>query len=158
MKPRDGTVLPVQGHDEGFTLTELVTIVAVLLLLGSALLSAVGGPGDNGRRTICFNNLRQLGMASAMYPNDNRDFMAWPNWDGGSSPVYPGWLYTVTNNTIPDPGTAGTNVQAVYTSGSWFQYVREPRAYLCPVDVQSSTFALRKDRLSSYVMNGAVCG
>jgi hypothetical protein len=102
-----------------------------------------------------------------MYGNDNRDFLAQPNWDGGTAGSAAGWLYTVTNGAIPDPGPGGiysSNPAAAYTTGLWFQYSRAPRIYLCPVDVESPTYtatnagAHRAERLSSYVMNGAVCG
>ena len=79
----------------------------------------------------------------------------------------PGWLYSLTNNVIPDPGPGGvftSNPVAAYATGIWFQYTRDPRVYLCPVDIESPTYKApsaqggRAQRLSSYVMNGAVNG
>jgi type II secretory pathway pseudopilin PulG len=159
----------VQPDDQkqAFTLIELVVVVFTLALLGCIVLPALATAGDGGKRLVCFNNLKQLGMAAAMYGNDNRDFLAPPNWDGGGGTATPGWLYTVTNNSIPDPGPGGAYVTkplAAYATGLWFQYVRDPRIYLCPVDIESKTYtatnqgARRPERLSSYVMNGAVCG
>ncbi|MGH7869815.1 MAG: hypothetical protein ACREP9_19830, partial [Candidatus Dormibacteraceae bacterium] len=40
-------------------------------------------------------------------------------------------------------------------------YIRAPRTYLCPVGSKSDTYSqphLRLNRLSTYAMNGAVCG
>jgi hypothetical protein len=48
-----------------------------------------------------------------------------------------------------------------YQTGLWFQYVQNFKAYLCPVDIESKTFAMpggRNNNLSTYVMNGAVTG
>jgi hypothetical protein len=93
--------------------------------------------------------------------------MAPPQWDGGSTfngKITPGWLYTVTNGAIPDPGPGGTyenNKNLAYNTGLWFQYMPNPKAYLCPTDIKSRTYiqrGLRNNRMSSYVMNGAVCG
>ena len=151
---------------QAFTLIELVVVVFTLALLGCIVLPALATAGDGGKRLVCFNNLKQLGMAAAMYGNDNRDFLAPPNWDGGGAITTPGWLYTVTNHSVPDPGPGGAYVTkplAAYATGLWFKYVRDPRIYLCPVDIESRTYtstnvAHRSERLSSYVMNGAVCG
>ncbi len=151
----------------GFTLLELAAVILVLFLLGCVLFSAAAMSGDGGKRAVCYNNLRQLGMASVMYANENRDYLPPPNWDGGSTTAPAGWLYTVTGGSIPDPGPGGayaTNPVAAYATGLWFSYVRDPRVYLCPVDIESKTYTAtnsaqhRAERLSSYIMNGAVCG
>ncbi len=149
-----------------FTLTELIAVLAAISLLAVVLVPAVARSDDQGSRTVCANNLRQLGMASMMYANDNRDYLAFPNWGSG---VTPGWLYSNINNQIPDPGPYGayaTNKFVAYSTGLWFQYVRDPRNYLCPVDIESTSYTGRPDggvnvrsqRLCSFVMNGAVCG
>jgi type II secretory pathway pseudopilin PulG len=150
----------------GFTLIELAFVILTCALLGCLVAPALARSGDGGKRAVCFNNLRQLGMSMVMYGNDNGDFLAQPNW-GSVAGNPPGWLYTVTNGVIPDPGPGGvysSNPVAAYATGLWFQYTRAPRLYLCPVDIESPTYtatnagAYRPERLSSYVMNGAVCG
>lgn len=155
------------ARQPAFTLVELVVVVLTLSLLAGLFLPALAGSGDNGRRTACANNLRQLGTATAMYANDNLDYLAFPNWDGGSSSLGPGWLYAVTNATIPDPGPGGpyaTNPVAAYATGLWYRYTTNPKVYLCPADIESPTYQKpypqggRHNRMSSYVMNGAVCG
>jgi type II secretory pathway pseudopilin PulG len=153
-------------RNAGFTLIELAFVILTCALLGCLVAPALARSGDGGKRAVCFNNLRQLGMSMVMYGNDNRDFLAQPNW-GSVAGNSPGWLYTVTNGVIPDPGPGGSyssNPVAAYATGLWFQYTRDPRLYLCPVDIESPTYtatnagAYRPERLSSYVMNGAVCG
>jgi type II secretory pathway pseudopilin PulG len=165
--PRRCAFVQPDDQKQAFTLIELVVVVFTLALLGCIVLPALAAAGDSGKRQVCFNNLKQLGMAAAMYGNDNRDFLAPPNWDGGAANSPPGWLYTVTYPSFPDPGPGGayaSNPLAAYASGLWFQYVRDPKIYLCPVDIESKTYTAtnpvvhRTQRLSSYVMNGAVCG
>jgi hypothetical protein len=106
-------------------------------------------------------------IALHMYADDQNDWMAPPGWDGGGmfgGRIVPGWLYTSTNGSPPDPGPGGAyenSKNAAYATGLWFQYMPNPKAYLCPVDTRSRTYitkGLRNNRLSSYVMNGAVCG
>src|SRR5437879_1599982 len=59
-----------------FTLIELLVVVVTLAMLGALIGPALASSHDNGTRTVCFNNMRRLGMAVAMYGNENRDYMA----------------------------------------------------------------------------------
>ena len=63
--------------------------------------------------------------------------------------------------TIPDPTTKlyVDNLNGAYKGGLWFQYMPNPKSYLCPVDLKSQILlALRVNKLCSYVMDGAACG
>jgi hypothetical protein len=112
--------------------------------------------------------MRQMALAEGMYAADNRDYFAFCNWDGGgvTGPTQ-GWLYeaegqyTGGNGThCPSPFSPQftNSPQSAWATGAWWPYVRNPNAYLCPVDIQSPTYAhhQRNNLLSSYVMNGAV--
>jgi len=58
-----------------FTLVELLVVVAIVALLISILLPAMGQARKQGRATACLSNMRGMGMAVLMYCNDNRDFL-----------------------------------------------------------------------------------
>ena len=93
------TLFRTSRRPGGFTLIELIVVVATGAVLFALLLPVLAKSSENGTRTVCVNNLRQLGSALLMYDGDNNDYMAYPNW--GSSGA--GWLYNPTNSTIPDP-------------------------------------------------------
>ena len=47
----------------GFTLIELIVVLALLLLLAAFLMPALGRSKSAARRAQCLSNLRQLGLA-----------------------------------------------------------------------------------------------
>jgi prepilin-type N-terminal cleavage/methylation domain-containing protein len=159
------------SEQRAFTLIELLVVIAIIAILAALLLPVLAQAKDKAARATCTNNQKQMTLANKMYCDDNLDRMAWPNW--GPSQTWPGWLYS--NNvpggteTIPDPGPYGdfvNNQVRAYQTGLWYSYMPNGRAYLCPTDIKSSTYIGRPDggnntrlnRLSSYVMDGAVSG
>lgn len=149
--------------EHAFTLTELFVVLLAVALLGMVMLPALARSGDSGGRSTCMNNLRQMGRAVAMYANDNADHLPYPNWGYPNTPngaPGPGWLFTPVGGSPPNLSGAPylTNPLLAYTNGLLYQYVRNMNTYRCPVDSESRYYPTRLNKLSSYVMNGAVCG
>jgi prepilin-type N-terminal cleavage/methylation domain-containing protein len=55
----------------GFTLIELLIVVAILAMLAAILLPALQNAKEQGKRSVCMNNLRQIGLALHLYADDN---------------------------------------------------------------------------------------
>ncbi len=58
-----------------FTLIELLVVVAIIALLISILLPALGKAKENGRRAVCLSNLHHLGQAFQQYLHDNNEVL-----------------------------------------------------------------------------------
>lgn len=54
----------------GFTLMEILVVLAILALLAGTVFTATAGAREKGRQAYCINNLRQIGMALSMYRQD----------------------------------------------------------------------------------------
>ena len=69
-----------------FTLIELLVVVAVLGLLLALLLPAVQGLRSVAKRTLCANNLKQIGIAHASYVYKFPAGLASAGWTGSLLP------------------------------------------------------------------------
>ena len=61
---------PHSNH-RGFTLVEMAVVVAVIGIIAAILLPVFASVRENGRRTACLSNERQVGMAMMLYVADN---------------------------------------------------------------------------------------
>jgi prepilin-type N-terminal cleavage/methylation domain-containing protein/prepilin-type processing-associated H-X9-DG protein len=57
-------------HRHAFTLIELLVVIAIIALLMGIILPALNIARDQGRRASCMSNMRQVGLALAMYQDE----------------------------------------------------------------------------------------
>jgi len=57
----------------GFTLIELLVVIAIIAVLMAILMPALNRAREQGKRTACLNNLRQLTLGWILYADDSDD-------------------------------------------------------------------------------------
>src|SRR5262245_48867355 len=65
----------IRDHEtaEGFTLVELLTVIAIVAVLAALLLSVFGAARKRSQKATCINNLRQINLGVRMYSDDSND-------------------------------------------------------------------------------------
>jgi prepilin-type N-terminal cleavage/methylation domain-containing protein/prepilin-type processing-associated H-X9-DG protein len=118
----------------GFTLVELLTVIAIIAVLTAILLPVLGHARGVARRSTCLNNLRQLGQAAILYSRDYGDRLPGA-FDGPLGYTNPsgtgGWMYY-------EPDSSGTNPIGRRFRPEWgalWPYTGEKASlYVCPDD------------------------
>ena len=79
---------------QGFTLLELLTVVAIIAVLCSILIPALGGVRKSAQQARCASNMRQIGCALLLYAaaNDNK----LPE-TSHTAAVGQSWIYTLSD-------------------------------------------------------------
>src|SRR6476469_9470818 len=75
--PKSATFQAAPYHalsPDGFTIVELLVVIAVIAILAALLLPALQAARESGRRAQCGNNLKNVGVGLLLYHDSYRAF------------------------------------------------------------------------------------
>ena len=113
-----------------FTLIELLVVIAIIAILMAVLMPALQRAREQGKRSVCMSNIKQLNFGWLLYADDNDDRLinACTN-RGGHNNNEPCWLYFRPAMSLEE------RIQGI-KDGTLIKYVKELRLYKCPTGIR----------------------
>ena len=129
---------PGSGRGEdGFTLVELLVVVAVIAILAALLLPALAATKSKAHAITCLNNQRQLALAVSLYAGDSNEALP---YNTGADEItrwrtlnwYWNWTSSLMDWQVSN--TDNTNTALVTMGGIGPYTGRADKLYRCPSD------------------------
>src|SRR5437868_8976987 len=98
------------GKKSGFTLIELLVVIAIIAILAAMILPALSRAKAKGQRTVCLNNLRQIGLFMQLYTEDNNEYFPAHRNQGMSTADHTPSLTNWWGTTIVNYGNGRSNL------------------------------------------------
>ena len=147
-----GTLTSYQAPQGGFTLLELLCVIAIIAILAAMLLPALNQAKGKARRVQCVSNLRELSLAFHAFAHDHNG-------------KFPMQVPADAGGALQTGQSAAGAVLPLYVSYQFFQTLSNelttPKLLICPADTRlpASRFSeLANDNLSYFVGINAELG
>jgi prepilin-type N-terminal cleavage/methylation domain-containing protein/prepilin-type processing-associated H-X9-DG protein len=142
------------GHEDGFTLLELLVVIAVITVLAALLLPALARAKAQARRIVCVNNQKQLGLTWYVYAGDNSEKVALNGHATEFTVTQPLWV--LGDSHLYRAGFVDTRCLLDPRYASFANYLKSTAIYKCPEDKSNFrliTAAPPEPKIRSYAMN-----
>jgi len=136
---------------KAFTLVELLVVISIIALLAALLLPALRTAKQKSQIPVCGNNLRQIGVAVAMYADDNNGIAVpalsyVPAWHSNVNRDWATLLLPYLNQNIAYQETLSKGLAPYYSNTT-------VPLYHCPPDINTTAAGGPRYGILSYQMN-----
>jgi len=147
-----GPVRKKFSNGAGFTLIELLVVIAIIAVLMAILMPALNRAREQGKRSTCLSNLKQLTLSWIMYADDNDDNLV--NGDTGE--------YSIHQNETPwvlRDWSSGMTVEQktdAIMNGALWPFVKNLKLYKCPTVGTIVRSGVQEDILRTYSVSDSM--
>lgn len=142
-----------QSRRGGFTLVELLVVIAVILLLIAMLLPGLRRGLESARQVTCLDHLRQIGLATLMYCQENDGQLpglpAVEPGPGFGGPLPYEWIYAEQNYSAPFNDVTKSPVMRYLAR-------KDPAVLRCPSDNPTTHFSVTHAAYGPYAYSYAI--